>query len=102
MLFGLPWYAIIALVAIIGGIISGYQKQKMELQQKNSQNNQEIDELRKVVHTMKSRIENLEAIAATNPQEFKSDSLGDIEIPREEAIKEDHRKTVSNLARQRG
>ncbi|MEO1023239.1 MAG: hypothetical protein AAFW89_11915 [Bacteroidota bacterium] len=102
MLFGLPWYAVVGLVAVVGSMILAFQQQKLELREKNSQNNQEIDELRKMVHTMKNRIENLEAIAATNPREFKSDSLGDIEIPQEDAIKEAHRRTVSNLAQQRG
>jgi hypothetical protein len=83
MLFGLPWYAIIALASVIGGLVYAYKEKEMELEGKRYGNMRELHELRQVVHSLKSRVENLEAIASEIEDEAfagKAGSLNDIEI----------------------
>lgn len=63
--------AVIILVAILGGYLIDYQKNKLQWESKNSKQDEEVDDLRKLVQQMKKRIENLEAIAAQNPDDFK-------------------------------
>lgn len=101
------WIVLIILVSIIGGLIVEYQKNKMQMMNMSQQNEQEVEDLRKLVNSMKTRIENLEAIAAGEPGEFKSSTgagagMSEIEIE-ETDYKEDNRKKVSDLAnKQRG
>jgi len=83
MFFGLPWFAIVAIVAIAGGLIFAYKEEELKMEGKRLASSREIHDLRQIVHNLKSRIETLEAIAA---QERKSSSnnqaspLRDIEI----------------------
>lgn len=100
MLLGLPWFAWIPIVAIIGGLITEHQKNKMKMMQMQRDSNQETDDLRKVIHNLKSRVENLEAIAAQSPEEMKNPvSVGEIEIKDEyDMSKDENRKTVSRMA----
>lgn len=63
--------AIIILTTIIGGYLIDYQKNKLEWKSKNSEQDEQVDDLRKLIQQMKKRIENLEAIAAQNPDDFK-------------------------------
>ena len=80
MLFGIPWFAIIPIVAIAGGLLIAYRKQELEFEHRSRNSSQEVQELRKIVHHLKERIEHLEAIAA-DAEELKKDvPLGDIEI----------------------
>jgi hypothetical protein len=98
-------WIIVALVAIIGGYIIDYQKNKLKWQDKSSKTAEDLDEVRTLVHQMKKRIENLEAIAASDPEEFKSkssDPLGRIEMDRDEQIKNENQQKVSNLAKEKG
>jgi|SRR6056297_2575146 len=98
-------WILIALAAIIGGYIIDYQKNKLKWQDKTSKTSDDLDEIRTLVHQMKKRIENLEAIAANDPQEFKSkssDPLDRIEIDRDEQIKNENQQKVSNLAKEKG
>jgi hypothetical protein len=98
-------WIIVALVAIIGGYIIDYQKNKLKWQDKSSKTAEDLDEVRTLVHQMKKRIENLEAIAANDPEEFKSkssDPLGRIEMDRDEQIKNENQQKVSNLAKEKG
>jgi len=98
-------WILIALAAIIGGYIVDYQKNKLKWQDKSSKTAEDLDEIRTLVHQMKKRIENLEAIAASDPDEFKSkssDPLGRIEMDRDEQIKKENEQKVSNLAKEKG
>lgn len=98
-------WIIVALAAIIGGYIIDYQKNKLKWQDKSSKTAEDLDEIRTLVHQMKKRIENLEAIAASDPEEFKSkasDPLGRIEMDRDEQIKNENQQKVSNLAKEKG
>lgn len=98
-------WIIVALAAIIGGYIIDYQKNKLKWQDKSSKTAEDLDEIRTLVHQMKKRIENLEAIAASDPDEFKSkasDPLDRIEMDRDEQIKNENQQKVSNLAKEKG
>ena len=98
-------WVLIVLVAIIGGYIIDYQKNKLKWQDKSSKTTEDLDEIRTLLHQMKKRIENLEAIAASDPEGFKSESsdpLDRIKIDEEEQIKNENEKKVSNLAKEKG
>ena len=94
-------WVLIPLVAIIGGFILDYQKNKMKMMTKGRQNEQEVEEIRKLVDSLKKRIENLEAIAAGEPEEFNSGAgvgMSEIEISDEEEFKQQNKNTVSDMA----
>ncbi len=94
-------WVLIPLVAIIGGYIIDYQKNKLKWQNQTNSNEAELEDLRVLANQLKSRIENLEAIAAGDPDEFSSfegDSLGKIEVDDKESQKEKNRSTVKNIA----
>ena len=96
-------WVLIPLAAIIGGMILEYQKNKMKLMNKSRQNEQEVDDVRKLVNSLKTRIENLEAIAAGEPEEFKTGAgAGMKEIEIEEVDhREENKQKVSDLADKR-
>ena len=60
MLFGLPWFAIIAIVAIGGGMIFSYKEKELALEEKNLFNVREAYELRGDIERLQRRIEHLE------------------------------------------
>lgn len=94
-------WVLIPLVAIIGGLITEYQKNKMKMMEQNRQNEEEVDDVRKLVNSLKTRIENLEAIAAGEPDEFKTGAgkgMEEIEIDEEPSITQENREQVSSLA----
>ena len=91
--------ALIIVIAIVGGYLIDYQKNKLEWQSKNSKQDEEVDDLRKLVQQMKKRIENLEAIAAQNPDEFRtgeSNPRNFIEIDDRESIKKENQQKVAD------
>lgn len=91
--------AIIILTAILGGYLIDYQKHKLQWQSKNNKREEEVGDLRKLVQQMKKRIENLEAIAAQNPDDFKTNNSKPrdfIEIDDEESIKEENTRKVAD------
>lgn len=93
-------WVLIPLVAIIGGFIIEYQKNKMKMMTRSRQNEEEVEDLRKLVNSLKTRIENLEAIAAGEPDEFSTGAgrgIEEIEVDESSTAKE-NRKEVSNLA----
>jgi hypothetical protein len=101
---GIIWI-LIPLVAIVGGYIIDYQKNKLKWQQKNTQSDEELEELRKLMFQMKKRIENLEAIAAGDPSEFKSremDPQSIIEIVDSNQIKRENELNVAKMAKTKG
>lgn len=96
-------WVLIPLVAIIGGFIIEYQKNKMAMMNRSRQNEQEMEDLRKLVNSLKGRIENLEAIAAGEPDDFSTGAgkgMQEIEVE-EDSIKEENKKEVSDLADKR-
>lgn len=97
--------ALIILTAIIGGYLIDYQKNKLKWQSTNTKQNEEVDDLRKLVQQMKKRIENLEAIAAQNPTDFKmndSKPRDFIEIDHEDTIKQENRQKVADKVKTKG
>lgn len=91
-------WILIPLVAIVGGLIVDYQKTKLKMMAQGRQNENEVDDVRKLVDTLKKRIENLEAIAAGDPRELTTGAgtgMKEIEITDE---KEENRETVSKIA----
>lgn len=66
----------------------------------NQRNEEEVEDVRKLVNALKTRIENLEAIAAGAPEEFKTGAgagMSELEID-ESSAKDENQQTVSNLA----
>ena len=97
-------WVLIPLVAIIGGFIIEYQKNKMAMMNRSRQNEEEVEDLRKLVNSLKGRIENLEAIAAGDPDEFSTGAgkgMEEIEIEDEASIKEENQQEVSDIANKR-
>lgn len=96
-------WVLIPLVAIIGGYIIDYQKNKIKMLNLSQQNEEEVEDLRKLVSSLKTRIENLEAIAAGEPDEFRTGAgAGMKEIEIEEVdYKEENKEKVSDLANKR-
>ena len=98
------WIFLIVIVSIVGGLVIEYQKNKMKMMSRSRQNEEEVDDLRKLVNSLKGRIENLEAIAAGDPDEFSTGAgkgMEEIEIEDETSIKEENQKEVSNIADKR-
>lgn len=96
-------WVLIPLVAIIGGFIIEYQKNKMKMMNRSRQNEQEVDDIRKLVNSLKTRIENLEAIAAGDPEEFSTGAgkgMEEIEVD-EQDLKEENKQEVSDIAKKR-
>ena len=60
MLFGLPWFAVIAIVAIGGGMIFSYKEKELALEEKNLFNVREAYELRGDIERLQRRLEHLE------------------------------------------
>lgn len=80
MLFGIPWFGIIPIVAIIGGLFFAYKEKELKLEEKRLTSSKESNELRKMIFNLKSRIENLEAIASDTNSSKGEISLDEIEI----------------------
>ncbi|MGD8427121.1 MAG: hypothetical protein PVH63_05785 [Balneolaceae bacterium] len=97
-------WVLIPLAAIIGKFIMEYQRNKIEMMNRSRQNEQEMDDIRKLVNSLKGRIENLEAIAAGDPNDFSvgaGKGMEEIEIDDEESIKSENQRQVSDLAKKR-
>lgn len=60
MLFGLPWFAVIAIVAIGGGMIFSYKEKELALEKKRLFSASEANELRGHIDHLERRIEQLE------------------------------------------
>ena len=82
MIFGIPWFGIIPIVAIVGGLIYAYKEKEMELEEKRLTSAKESQELRKMIFNLKARIENLETIVTENEKNAAAPeiSLDEIEI----------------------
>lgn len=91
MIFGLPWFAIIPIVAIIGGFLYAYKEQELKLEEKRLASSREVNELRKIIHNLTARIEQLESNAKqarTSPNRA-DDALNRIEITDEPEVQND-------------
>ncbi|WP_020403525.1 hypothetical protein [Gracilimonas tropica] len=100
MLFGLPWFAIVAIVAVGGGLIYAYKEKELEMEEKRMGSARELKELRQIVHNLKSRVETLEAASAerrSSPSDDTKSPLGEIEIEEEFKDTSEHTGTTSNI-----
>lgn len=79
-MFGIPWPGLVAIVAIVGGLFYAYKEQELKIEAKRMASSKEINELRKVIHNLKSRIETLEGSVAAEKEAKKKVPLDDIEI----------------------
>lgn len=93
-------WVLVPLLALSIPLVAMYldhQKNKMKMMNKSNQNQEEVDEVRKLVSSLKSRIENLEAIAAGNPDEFSTGAgRGMTEIEIEKKSKSHSKSTLKN------
>lgn len=92
---------LIIMTAILGGFFLEYKSDKKELSGVNKKQEEEINDLRKLVQQLKKRIENLEAIAAEMPEEFEgggSNPRNIIEMD-EDPIVHENRKKVAERAK---
>ena len=92
---------LIIMTAILGGFFLEYKSDKKEFTGKNRKQEEEIDELRKLIQQMKKRIENLEAIAADMPADFDSSTSNprDIIEVEEDSIANENRQRVAERAK---
>lgn len=99
-------WILIPLVAIIGGYIIDYQKNKLKWRSKTASNENELEEVRTLVHKLKKRIENLEAIAAGSDSLHSDNESQAIEYSQletgQDQIVTENEKTVSNKVKTRG
>lgn len=63
-MFELPWFAVIPIVAIVGGLIYAYKEKELEIEEKRMMGAREANELRAMIRELQSRVQNLETIAA--------------------------------------
>lgn len=99
-------WVLIPLVAIIGGYIIDYQKNKLKWQNQTNSNEAELEDLKKLTDKLKFRIENLEAIAANDPEEFTSQERNsfssiDIEVDERESQRDKNQSKVENIAKKK-
>lgn len=99
MIFGLPWFAIIPLVAIIGGLIYSYKEQQLKYAAKAKHSADDLKELHEVIKKLTRRIENLETIAAAGPGE-ETISVDDLEIDNHETNEERNTSNIKNKLRE--
>jgi uncharacterized protein YlxW (UPF0749 family) len=72
MLFGLPWFALIPMVAIVGGLIYAFKEKELQMEEKRMVKSRELNEMRQIIHNLKSRVDTLEAkVSATNKSTSK-------------------------------
>jgi len=98
-------WVLIPLVAILGGYIIDYQKNKLKWQNQTSSNENELEELRLYTQQLKKRIENLEAIATDDVDHFQRsefNSLERIEVNKHEQAKKKNINTIAGMASKKG
>lgn len=92
MFFGLPWFAVVAIVAIVGGLILRYREQELQMEAKTVGNLKQLRELQKNVENLQQRIENLEAIITEDDDVYHTAGL---ELEDEEPISGDKKSDPS-------
>lgn len=96
MFFGLPWFAVVAIVAIVGGLFVRYREQELQMESNSIANLKELRELQKTVLDLQHRIENLEAIV-TEEDSFSPDiEFGEEPMDQEQGEKNSSIKTKTS------
>lgn len=98
MIFGLPWFAYVAILVPLGGMYYAYKEKELKVEEKRYGNAKEFHELRKLIVNLKGRVENLEAIISDTKSTAKEPEipLDDIEI-RNDLEESDHMKQSSRV-----
>ena len=73
MLFGLPWFAVIAIVAIGGGMIFSYKEKELDLEEKRLFSAREANDVRRHIEHLQHRIEQLEHRVTDEPSVGQQD-----------------------------
>lgn len=95
-------WVIIPVVAIITSFILKFQKNQILMADNSKQINEDVIMLQEEVKKMQQRIENLEAIAAADPNEFNESFARQSDFKQEmEDEKEINQNTVRNIAQKR-
>lgn len=68
-------WVLVPLAAIFTAFILNFQKNQLELSKSNKFNEDRVEELENELQRLTRRIENLETIAASEPDEFKNSEL---------------------------
>lgn len=97
MLFGLPWFALIPIIAIVGGLVLAYKEKELKLEEKRLTSSKESNELRKMILNLKNRVENLESIITESEEKRVEVPLDEIEIKND--LDEEERGTRSTRVR---
>ncbi len=90
---------LIVITAIVGGLFLEYKKNEKKQNSISSHHEKEIKEMRKLIQQLKKRIENLEAIAAEEPDDFQASTKSYQKIEVDE-VKENEEK-ISEMARKK-
>lgn len=93
-------WVLIPLVAIIGAYFIDYQNNKLKWQAQTSSNEQELEGLQTELKKLTKRIENLEAIAAS--EETAGSSYSAIEMDMGASIKKENESIIAQKAKQKG
>ena len=83
MIFGLPWFAVVAIVGILiplGGMFYSFKEKELKMEEKRYANSKESQELRKMIFSLKARIENIESQLSKKEAHKPSITIDDIEI----------------------
>lgn len=97
-------WVLIPLVAIIGGYVIDYQKNKLKWQNQTNSNEADLDDLRGVIQKLKTRVENLEAIAAEDSASFSEKhplEMDDFDID-EKQISHENQQSIANRVKLKG
>lgn len=98
-------WILIPLVAIVGGYIIDYQKNRLKWQNQTTSYEADLEELRLIMQQLKKRIENLEAIATDDKNHFlqsEANTLGRIEVDEHEEIKKNNSNHIAGKASNKG
>ena len=102
MLFGLPWWALIPLLAIGGGLFLEYRKQELKAEEKRMASSKEINELRKIIQSLKSRIEKIEGMMNSSAKSTQTKSTQKRSVPLDDIeIKDEYYSDDENESTQR-
>ena len=95
-------WVLIPLVAIVTSFILKFQRNQYLMADKNREMNKEVQDLENQMQAMQRRIENLEAIAAAEPDNFREEKAKQNNpLGFEDTPEQANRKTVEKMAKNR-
>lgn len=95
-------WVLIPLVAIVTSFILKFQRNQYLMVDKNREMDKEVQDLENQLQAMQRRIENLEAIAAAEPENFREEKVKrNNSFDFEETQEQINQKTVEKMAKNR-